>query len=479
MSDQSVDTKKGLGCILLFLSPFFVSGVGMLFLGVRDYLTEREFTEEIIAELGVGGMFTLISSAFLALILYGYRKNSEEESLKVQFPDEPWKWQQDWLEGRVRSSTPVAVFVYWLFGVTFGAAGVLILFKFNEIRESGPLGYIALIFPLVGFGMIASAVYATLRWRKYGRVACTLVTNPGVIGGWVQAIIFARINMQPGEVVNAQLTCYHRYTTGSGDDKNTHRNVKWQEDMSIEQDRMLVQPDGTLAIPIKVYVPRDCTPTTPGAPSDRHEWELSAEAEVSGIDFQSNFIIPLFVTSESSDTVPANVDALGIGTGDQPYEPSIQVQKGPGYVEIVAPPRRNPQVLFSLTLFWLIWTGVIVGMVYSGDVPWLFPIVFGLFDVFITWGALWSWFGRAELRFEHDSVTIRKTILGYGMSRTLALSSISDVDLHINMQSGNTPYYSMRLHSEGSRHTAFGGMRNKDEAEDIVQTINEILTSKA
>ena len=61
--------------------------------------------------------------------------------------------------------------------------------------------------------------------------------------------------------------------------------------MTISQERMMIQPNGVLAIPIKVYVPRDCTPTTPGASSDRMEWELSAKADVAGIDFAANFII--------------------------------------------------------------------------------------------------------------------------------------------------------------------------------------------
>ena len=37
----------------------------------------------------------------LVLVLVGYRKAGDENDLKEQHPDEPWKWQKDWLEGRM------------------------------------------------------------------------------------------------------------------------------------------------------------------------------------------------------------------------------------------------------------------------------------------------------------------------------------------------------------------------------------------
>ena len=202
------DTKIGFGCMGLFLSPFLLVGGWALISSLSELASGAEFTEDIGGRLGVGATFTLVAGSVFALMLYGYRKSNEETTLKQQYPNEPWKWQQDWLEGRLQSSSIAAMLVTGFFGVTFGAAGVLVLFKLGEITEDEPLGYFVLLFPLVGFGMLGTSVYYALQWLKYRKVHLDLVTNPGVIGGWFQAILWADINFGPSDTLDAQLTCY-------------------------------------------------------------------------------------------------------------------------------------------------------------------------------------------------------------------------------------------------------------------------------
>ncbi len=478
MPSESTKNKTGFGCMMLFLLPFVVMGLGALIKGIRTYIENPVFTEDVIALLGVGGAFTLVGGFFMAGIMWSKGKVSEATKLKKQHPDSPWLWQKDWAEGRILSATPMLIFVFWLFGLTFGGAGALILFKLDEITKGGPIAYLTLLFPLVGLGMLCAAVYATLRWLKYGRVYCDLVTKPGVIGGWCQAILWAKISMAPDETVEAQLTCYHTYTTGSGDNSSPHHDIKWQEDMTITQDRMMTERDGTLAIPIKVYIPRDCTPTTPDAPSDRIEWKLSAKAEVAGIDFAADFIVPVFITEDSAETPPADTDAHEIGTRPaEPYSPTILVTEGMDSVELYAPPRRSISMLISITIFSIIWTAIVAGMIFGGsDIPLLFPIVFGFFNIIILWMALWMWFGKSLVRIEHGTVSIRKTILGIGSRKTIETNTITDVDMHINMQSGTVPYYTVRLHTPSGTKNTVGGIRNKDEAEYLVKRIEQAVS---
>lgn len=470
------DTKIAFGCVFLFLTPFFIAGVAVLISGLIDLSNGSDFSDDVIAKLGAGSMFSFVASCFLALFLIGYRRASEESELKAQYPDEPWKWRQEWLEGRMQSSNIGAMIVTGLFGLTFGGAGVLILYKLDEIVEDGPLGYVSLLFPLVGFGMLAGFVYCTLQWLKYRNVHLDLVTNPGVIGGWFQAILWADIRFGANDKVEAQLKCYYR-RSGSGDNDNGSRLVKWQEDIVDEQDRMMVEADGTYAIPIKMWVPRDCAATTPGSPTDRYEWELSAQAEVSGIDFSATFIVPMFETEESRDAPPPNVEELSIGADEQPYHPTILVTEGISSLKLHAPPRRNPGVLFSITFFWLIWTAICIGLFYS-DAPLLFPIVFSFFDLLLTYGVVWSWFGAVSLNFDHDMLSIDKTILGFGRRHFLDLKEITGVDMNIDMQSGDKPYYTLRLHHGGKHTSAFGGLASKREVEDLIAQIEKYITKQ-
>jgi len=109
----------------------------------------------------------------------------------------------------------------------------------------------------------------------------------------------------PGGAVETQLTCYYRYVTGSGKHRKTHRRVLWQENRTVAHGQFALEADGRVGIPVAFHVPHDCTPTTPGEPEDCIEWEVSATAEVPGIDFKVAFIVPLFMTEESSAEAPA------------------------------------------------------------------------------------------------------------------------------------------------------------------------------
>ena len=109
----------------------------------------------------------------------------------------------------------------------------------------------------------------------------------------------------------------------------------------------------------------------------------------------------------------------------------------------------------------------------DSDIPLLFPIVFGFFDILILWFAAWMWFGKARIRVEFDTIYLSKTILGIGSRSTLNTSEVTNIDEYITMQSGNIPYYTIRLHAPSGKKNTVGGIRNKDEAEDLVNRLKK------
>ncbi len=476
---MAISTKNesgSIGCTMVFLAPFLIAGLGALGKGIYTVFDKREFTEEIIAMLGVGFVFTLVGGGLILAVFWGAKRKKELEKLKAQYPDAPWLWRKDWASGRVNSSTPAGVAVYWFMGIVFSGMSVIILANLDEILRKGLIAYTVFLFPIVGFSMLLAAIYATLRSYKFGKVGCDLLTNPGIIGGWFRAVIWAPVNVGPGDAVETQLTCFHCYTSGSGKNRTAHRNVKWQETLNVGHEHLATEGDGSVAIPIRFFVPRACTPSTPGAPTSRYEWELKAKAAVSGIDFLIEFIVPVFVTEDSSDKKPdpAELDAYTSASLPQ-WKPSIDVIEQVDSLEFYARPRRSWSVVFSITLFTTIWTGIIVVMLYSGEVPLLFPIVFGFFDLLLIATALWIWFGSARLYFEHGSAHIDKSILGIGSRSVVPIADITGVDAHITMQSGATPYYTIRIHTGKQRKHTVGGIRNKAEAMDIVNRIEALL----
>lgn len=476
---KSSDSKFGLGCMILFLAPFMLVGGFLTFNAITTFIAEPEFTEDVVAMFGVGSIFLFISIGMLIALLYGQSKINAEEQLEEEHPGEPWLWRPDWRDGRVNSNAPAAAIVFWIFGIVFSGVGIPIIFMIVDEVKENPAALAALLFPLVGLGMLAAAIYSTMRWYKYGKVSCELVTNPGVIGGWFKGIVWANIAFAPNEKVDAKLSCYHRYVTGSGKQRSTHRDVQWQEDIEVNMSRVRKVDGGLTAIPVMVYVPRSCKQTTLEDANNRIEWELTTSAEVAGIDFAASFIVPVFETSESVDVAPLNDDGERLDEVIQPYTPTIAVREmGDGFA-LYAAPRRNAGMMFGLSIFFLIWTAIVVGLFtgsIASDVPWLFPIVFGLFDVLIGWAVVWMWLGKTWLYVHPNEVILTKKILGFGAPKTIPGSSISSVEPHINMRSGSTPYYAIRLKTGSTGKDTIGGLPSKDEAEDLCRRIRELLS---
>ena len=76
------------------------------------------------------------------------------------------------------------MFVRWLFAVAFiGFSVPLVLVLPKELAGGNWPALIAVLFPLVGVGMLYSAIVRTLEWRRVGRLALVLDPFPGSLGG--------------------------------------------------------------------------------------------------------------------------------------------------------------------------------------------------------------------------------------------------------------------------------------------------------
>ena len=109
------------------------------------------------------------------------------------------------------------------------------------------------------------------------------------------------------------------------------------------------------------------------------------------------------------------------------------------------------------------------------DIPFLFPLVFGFFNIIILWIALWIWFGKSRVRVEFDIVHLSKTILAIGSRTTLNKSDITKIDEHITLQSGDTPYYTIRMYTTDGKKDTVGGIKNKDEVRHLIKLLNKVL----
>src|SRR5262245_4838754 len=158
----------GFGCMVLFALPFaavgLVSGVMVVSkLAVGDWRTAA-FLGLFAILFGGAGM------GLIAAALAGRHEAARRQEVKARHPNEPWLWRQDWAVGRIADAGRKGQYALWAFAALWNLiAFPSAFFALREVQRSGNrLGLIALLFPLVGLGLIVAALRSSDRQRKFG-----------------------------------------------------------------------------------------------------------------------------------------------------------------------------------------------------------------------------------------------------------------------------------------------------------------------
>jgi hypothetical protein len=464
--------NREVGCLVLFLLPFASVGIFTAIQALRSALAH---------DWGQAGFFSIFALTFGGVgiggiigALKGKKRLEEQEALRAANADTPWLWRGDWAAGRADDATRQTA---W-FTLGFAALWNLISFPaaFLAVREAVQKGnhaaLIALLFPLIGVGLLVWAVRSTLRLRRYGVSRFELSTLPGVIGHSLAGTVRISEALRPEGGFAVSLCCLRRYETGSGKNRSTSETIFWQEDRRI-------QGVGT-TLPIAFAIPADARATDDRDARDRIVWRLTVEADVPGVDYASVFEVPVFRTAASDQPrteaeEAATRDPLAPAVYRQPPTSRIQVSTNRRGTEILYPPARNVGMAVGLTVFFALWCVAIWAVIHF-KAPILFPIVFGLFGVLILWGVVDLWLKVTHVTVDSSGITVANGYLVSGTGKTIAAGDVGDVTAAITGQGGSTPYYSVQIvRKDGKKINAGTWIRDKHEAEWLAGTIRVAL----
>jgi hypothetical protein len=159
----------------------------------------------------------------------------------------------------------------------------------------------------------------------------------------------------------------------------------------------------------------------------------------------------------------------------QQIHSKIQVNDLPdGGKEFIFPAARNPGFAAFVTVFWLIWTGIVVALFWNWkQVPAIFPLLFGAFDLLITIFAFDLWFRRSRVVVSPERVTIQSSWLGVKKQRTLARSDATNFKTYDGASMGHQVYYDLKIKTRAGREFAAATyIPDKPEADWLVQQMN-------
>jgi hypothetical protein len=461
-------TATAVGCIALFLLPFAAVGA---------FATVQALQAARAGDWAQAGFLSIFAVTFggvgfggLTAVAFGRRQLAAAAQREGQHPDEPWLWRADWASHRITDSsrtemwTALAFAVFWnlvsLPGAIFGVRAAL--------HEGNRLGFLALLFPAAGLGLLGWAARATLRYRRFGTSRFQLATLPAPVGHSLEGTVRTPEGLRPAEGFRVVLSCIRRETTGSGKNRSTTERVLWQEERRAM--------GGAGGIPVAFAIPRDAAPCDPGNASTRVLWRLGVTGDVPGVDYSATFEVPVFRTA-ASDAPPTDADraaaAATLVPADyrQPAGSRIEVSVTRRGTEIYFPPARNAGFAIGLTAFLGIWVGAIVLTIVL-RAPILFPIVFGAFGLLLAFLVLDAWLAVTRVVAGDGAITVASGWLVPRRERLLRAAEVADITPRITSQAGTTPYYDVTITTTGGKRvTAGSGVRDKREAEWLAATI--------
>ncbi len=395
-------------------------------------------------------------------------------------------WREVWASGLIQDSIRSSLNYIWFFAFFWNLISVplsLTVLPREVLQNRNYPALLGLLFPLVGGGLLIWAIRATLRWKKFGTSVLELETLPGVIGGHLKGILQTRTTLLPEEGLSLKLTCINRRVTGSGKNRSVNEKILWRERQVIPKDRIEGRAQGS-SIPFTFEIPYDARETDRKNMDNAILWYVDAAASVPGVDYGSQFEVPLFRTSESDPDfapareaeVPEQIAEDLTHTGNHG---GITVRPGQrGGTEVYFAPARNVSVAIALTLFTLIWSAFIWFMMTQG-IPIFFPIFFGLFDLLLLYAVLQLWFGVSKVLIESGQVRVTRGFLWLGFSKAIPCSQVEDIQISIGMQSGGrsgTPYYNIELITNAKKKVSLGrSIKDKRQAERLATTMKDAV----
>ena len=430
---------------------------------------------KLVFALAFGGVgFGLIAAA-----RYGGRKLKAEQRLKQMHPDQPWRWKQEWVEGRINASAKTRMIVSWVFAGFWNLISIPLLFIIPEEARSGnSLALIGLLFPVVGVGLLAWAGHSLIRWRKYGRSTFEMSSVPGVRGGTLEGRILTSGDLRPEDGFHVILSCVERRTTGSGKNRSTSESVLWQRAKVVGPELLERQTAGW-TVPVRFGVPYELPSTDVEESTNRVLWRLEAAASVPGVDYAAQFEVPVFATdksdSKSSAHEVAQADADSPDTDEALRTAGIATENVSGGTRYLFKPARHVRPALGMTVFVLFWTGAIVFMLQVGA-PLFFPIVFSLFDLLLLWGTLDLWVSVRRVVVAREALSFSGGLLGLGRTHTVPVDDIAALKAVRGMQAGNHLYYRIQMTTrDKKKHTLATQLQSLQLAQSLIRRFEQVL----
>jgi hypothetical protein len=467
-------TSKGsLGCLLVFLAPFFLAGLFFLGIGLKHLVQGQ--SREGLPLAGIATVFLLGAGGFLAIGLGSVRQAKEQERTRATNPDKPWLWRKDWASGVIESGAVAGMVVAWVFSLFWNALSWPFLFLAfpKELARGNYIILIFLLFPVIGLGLLWWAVYATLQWRKFGRSKFHLSSVPGVLGGALAGFVEIPAKVLAEKGYKLRLWCVRRTVTGSGKNRSTHEDLLWEDTKVILRDSLQHERERT-GVPVHFNIPYELPASEGGNPAI--VWRLEITADIPGVDYHAQFEVPVFKTEASTaDAPPVKDPTAAFQPPPAPFAPPantrIRVRDLADGVEVYFPAARGVVGIAILFGFAVVWN-LFLWLMIAKKAPVFFPIIWGLFDALILLLLASALLHSVRVVARRSGIEIFHRMVIPTCTRRLSWSDIHEVKTRVESHAGAKVWYGLVISTHyGREYSAGGGIADKGHAEWLAEKV--------
>ena len=391
----------------------------------------------------------------------------KQASASMPTPQAPWQQRADWAAGRIVSSNKKNLIFSWVFAGLWNLISLPTLFFLpTEVFKKGnPIAAIGFIFPVIGAGLLIWAIQTTRRWLRFGESVFEMAATPGALGGALEGTIRLSRFLQAENGVTLRLACLNRRTSGSGDDRSTSEAILWQHEETLP-------PGDGMAIPVAFLIPTDCSETTTIDSSDGVLWRLHATASVPGVDYATQFEVPVFaVPLTPAQRAEAEMlrakDRAELAAYQLPTTSRIRVHPSlrEDGTEFYFPACRNLGMAVTLTVMLLVWAGA-TAVVVTLKVPHFVAFLLGGVNLVFVYAALRAWTRTARLVVNPEQITLETTLLGVPRRRAIPAGDVSAIKTKVGLTTSTTVFSDIKLVcTNGKEITAASSIKDSREAE--------------
>ncbi len=349
-----------------------------------------------------------------------------------------------------------------------------------------PLPWWLWLMALAGAIPIAVAGYLIGRHRKFGVSVFEMSPLPGVLGGPVNGTIRIPAKVETAEGFDVTLQCVHQYTSRSGKNSTTHRDVLWEEARHI--DGNVAYGDETM-LPVRFAVPYERPATTVAGGSNGYYWQLKATAAAPGIDYKAVFDVPVRHTPQSRPSPELATLSQPGQTRVSSAEPVAEViarerllleRRADGGIELVFPAGRQRSAAAFMAVFAALWTAVCVALWMFAKAPAGMLLIFTLSDaaiLFFLFNVLFAVRGIDVDRARRACVVWWRAAGLPRRERTVPFGAVLDFRSESAGQTGSTPYYRVVLLVDGGSPVTVGsGLKMWADAERVADVVRSAVT---